>query len=130
MYECSYPNLMGLVVGAFGEGSDDLHQLVGHFATSRERFVSQSSGYALSEGERSQIIGQIRRRLSTTFMRAITLCTISRMAHVGPTAKAAATRREVCMRQERAMRLERQAYWQAYMEGGGRLQGGIHHFPG
>ena len=99
-------------------------------ATSREQFVSQSTGFALSEGERSQIIGQIRRRLSTSFIRAIALCTISRVAYVGPTAKSAAGRREVAMRVERAMRLERQAYWHFYMEGRGRTQGSIHHFPG
>ena len=126
----TFPRLQGLVVGAFGEGSEDLHHLVSCLADSRERYVANSSGYALSERERSQIIGQIRRRLSTSFIRAIALCTINRAAYTGLTAQAAADRRAWEMRLERGMRLERRAYWNAFVNGGGMVNGGVHFFPG
>ena len=57
----SYPRLQSFVVGAFGEVSEDIHGLVNQLAQSREKYVSQTSGYSISSQERSLIIGQIRR---------------------------------------------------------------------
>ena len=85
----------------------------------------------MSDNERSQIIGQIRRKLSTAFMRAVATCTLHRVTHVGAGSKAAAKRREWAMGEEFRMRNERRAYWAAYVRGAGARggNGGIHFFP-
>ena len=61
----------GLVVGAFGEGSDDLHSLVNTLAESRLRAQGLTRGREGSEKELGIIVGQIRRRLSTASIRAL-----------------------------------------------------------
>ena len=106
----SFPELQGLVVGAFGEASADLHSLVSHLDLSRGNYVAQSSGYATSEREHSQIIGQLRRKLSTAFIRATGLCTLSRIANVGAGSRSAAKRREWAIREDEGMKRERRAH--------------------
>ena len=124
----SFPQLQGLVVGVFGEVSSDLHQPVGFMAACRGKYVAESTGCATSAGEMSQIIGQIRRKLSTAFVRATALCTIHRVGNVCPGSRAAARRREWAIREEESMKRERRAYWGAFL--GGRVDtGGIHFFP-
>ena len=126
----SYPRLQSFVVGAFGEVSEDLHSLVNHLAGSREKYMTQTTGYSLSSRERSQIVGQIRRQLSTAFTRANSLCTLSRVMNVGPNSRAAAKRREWAMLEEEGMRRERRNHWNVYIRGGGLSRGNIHFFPG
>ena len=44
---CNYGRLIGvhgIVVGAFGEGSDDLHTLIQHLVVSRVRFAEPQLG--------------------------------------------------------------------------------------
>ena len=122
----SFPPLQSLVIGAFGEASQDIHSLVDYLTESRERYVAQSSGHAPSSRER----GQIRRKLSTSFIRAISMCTLNRVSNVGPVSKAASKRREWALREESNMRLERRSYWNAFLTGVGGRQGGIKFFPG
>ena len=109
--------------------SQDLNDFVDFAATCRERYVAQSMGCAVSKRERSLIIGQIRRKLSTAFIRAISLCTLSRVANIGPGSRACAKRREWALREDDRMRLERRAHWTAHVNGGRRAVGGINFFP-
>ena len=99
-------------------------------ALSREQFVATSTGYSMGSQERSLLIGQIRRRLSTAFIRANSLCTISRVSNTGPGSRASAKRREWAMQEEENMRREKISNWNAFMSGGGGKRGGIHFFPG
>ena len=115
----SFPCLQGLVVGIFGEASTDLHRLIGFLAACRGKYVSESTGMATSEGEKAQILGQIRRKLSTAFIRANALCTIHRVGKVCPGSREAAKRRGWAAREEEIMRQERRAYWGAFLGGGG-----------
>ena len=92
--------------------------------------MAQSSGYSLGEGKRSLIMGQVRRHLSTAFIKAVSLCTINRVANAGPGPRAAAKRREVFLREEEGMRRERRAQWTSEVERGGIRKVGIHFFPG
>ena len=126
----SFPRLQGLVIGAFSECSDDIHLIVDYIAESRCRYLAQSTGYATGEQEYSQIIGQIRRRLSTSSVRAISLCTLARVANVGAGSKARAKRRQWALREDKQMKGERRAYWNSYVNRGGVTNGGIHFFPG
>ena len=122
--------LKGLVVGILGEASDDMHQLVECLALARGKYVAQSSGCATSAHEKSQIIGQIRRKLSTSFIRAISLSTLNRVSNSGSGSREGAKRREWAMREEMGMRRERRAYWNAFVGGGGNRVGRSNLFPG
>ena len=76
-------------------------------------------GWEGGEGELGQVIGQIRRKLSCTFVRAQALCLLSRLGQLGPGARAAAERRGDALRAETARRREAQAHWQAHIRGRG-----------
>ena len=69
--------------------------------------MSQTSGHSLSLRERSQIVSQIRRRLSTAFMQANGSCLLKRVANVG--LKLAVKRIEWAMQEDMRMRQERRA---------------------
>ena len=71
--------LQGLVVGAFGEVSEHLYSLVEVFASARLATMGLDRGRLGSDGE----LGQIRRKLSVTFVRAQTECSLARLPHLG-----------------------------------------------
>ena len=83
----------------------------------------------LCEGELGQVIGQIRRQLSCTFIRSQALCLLSRIGQLGPGAKAAAHRRSEALRADTARRREAQAHWQAHIKGRGLGRGGMVFIP-
>ena len=68
----------GIVVGAFGEGSDDLHSLIHHLAVSRVRYAGPQLGRR----------GQLRTEeaeiaISTTFLRkTLSICAVRSQAQV------------------------------------------------
>merc|ERR1719319_952480 len=49
-------------------------------------------------------MGEVRRTMSVTVVRAQALCLLERLAHLGPGARAAAQRRQVTMGLEERMR--------------------------
>ena len=63
-------------------------------------------------------MGEIRRALSVTVVRANAYCLLERLAHLGPGAGAAAKRREGALRQEEKRRQDRQAFDLAWQSGG------------
>ena len=86
----SYGKLEGLVVGAWGEGSKDLHALIKVMAEARVLANSRSRGYVPGEGELSTVTGTIRRVLSCAFVRCHALCLLARLGQVGDGARGAA----------------------------------------
>ena len=64
-------------------------------------------------------IGQLRRKLSSVFIKAQSLCLISRLGQLGPGARVAAERRSDARRAETDRRREAQAHWQAHVRGRG-----------
>ena len=78
-----YGPLLGLVVGAWGEGSEDLHNLVQTISESRLAAIGLSRGRPGSEQELAVIIGQVRRRLSVAAVRANATCLLNRLNLVG-----------------------------------------------
>ena len=103
-----YGKLQGLVVGAFGEGSEDLHSLVQTIAESK---VS-SMGLASGRSELGVIVGQVRRMISTVSVRAQVQCLLSRVNMIGEEGVTRASKRRqwVAIEEER-MRCERLAQW-------------------
>ena len=108
-----YRDLMGLVVGQYGEISQDLHDLVSHMADSKAKFLSYSRGKPMSENERSSVLSGIRRRLSVVAVRAQAQCLLARMGHLGVGAAQAAEHRSRVRGVADAER-ERQAHHEAY----------------
>ena len=79
----------------------------------------RARGWEGGDGELGQVIGQVRRKLSCTFVRAQSLCLLARLGQLGPGARGAAERRNDARRRETARRREAQAHWQAHMRGRG-----------
>ena len=70
------------------------------------------------------IIAQIRKFLSTAFVRANSLCLLNRLGFLGDGAKAASERRNLAKRIEFGRRRDRQAHFQAHMRGRGLSRAG------
>ena len=119
----SYGPLLGLVVGAWGEASNDLHNLVQTLADARLQKQGRARGRQGSSGELGIVVSQIRRSLSTTAVRAQAEILLNRLSMLGPGARRAAKRREWTRRQEEAMQGERQAQWAANVSGRGAARG-------
>ena len=115
----SYGNLEGLVVGPWGDCSKDLHSLVKVLGENKVTVKARATGREASENELGIIISQIRKYLSTAFIRAQSLCLINRLAHLGEGAKAAAGRRSLTKSLEVGRRREREAHFQAHIRGMG-----------
>ena len=106
-----FGDLLGLVVGAYGEGSEDLHSLIQNLAESTVNAMGLRRGRQASEEELGVVVGQIRRSLSTTFKRAQAQCLISRLNCTGQGFAQAYKRRNWAVREEEKMRNERLAQW-------------------
>ena len=106
-----YGDLQGLVVGAFGEGSEDLHSFVQVIAEAKVSAMGLARGREGTEAELGIIVGQARRMLSTTSVRAQAQCLLARMTQVGEGVGQAAKRRRWAALEEERMRKERMAQW-------------------
>ena len=115
----SYGKLEGLVVGPWGEGSKDMHTLVQTLADSKVLAKARALGREVSDKELGIVISQIRKFLSTSFIRAQSLCLINRLSFLGEGAQAAAGRRSLAARLEEGRRRERQAHYMAHVRGRG-----------
>ena len=105
-----------LVAGPWGDVSPDLHQLLKTFAESRVAALSRGQGWEAGPGKLGKVMGDIRRALSVTIVRANAMCLLERLSQLGPGAGAAAKRRQAAVRLEERRRQDRQAFdlaWQA-----------------
>jgi hypothetical protein len=109
--------LEGLVVGPWGEGSKDLHILVKTMADSKVAAKARALGRDISDKELGIVVTQIRKYLSTSFVRAQSLCLINRLSFLGEGAQAAAGRRDLANRLEEGRRRDRQAHVLAHVRG-------------
>ena len=73
----------------------------------------------MSEKELGVVVNQVRRYLSTSFIRAQSLCLINRLSYPGEGAQAAAGRRVVARQLEEGRRRDRQAVYMAHIRGRG-----------
>ena len=112
-----YGDINGLVVGAFGEGSEDLHTLVQIIAEARVTAMGLARGRPGTEAELGLVVGQVRRMLSTTSIRAQAERLLARMSWVGEGVGQAAKRRGWAAAEEERMRKEREAQWLGRVRG-------------
>lgn len=96
----SYGKLECLVVGPWGEGSKDLHTLIRVLGESRVTCQARAQGRPASDKELGLVIGQTRRVLSVSFIRAQATCLLLRVGHMGEGANSAADRRLLASRME------------------------------
>ena len=120
----SYGRVQGLVVGPWGDCSKDLHSLVKVMGESKIAARARDRGRQGSDNELGAIIAQIRKYLSSAFVRAQSLCLINRLCFLGEGAKAAAGRRDLARRLEVSRKREMVAHFQAHIRGQGLSRAG------
>ena len=107
------PAVTAMVVGAFGEGSDDLHSLIHHLAVSRVRVAGPQKGrrgqVRSEEAELALTTSFLRRTLSVVGVRAQARLLLGRLEVIGPRAAAAAGRRNYALNIERIWANQRRA---------------------
>ena len=104
--------LLTWVIGAWQEGSRDLHTLLDTLADTKVHLLGLARGREASERERAQILSGYRRTLSTTAARASSGCLLGRLAKVGEAHRAAAKRRAWAKREGERLEEERRAHVQ------------------
>ena len=117
----SFPPVRGWVFGAFGEASDDVHEMAHFLATSRLKHQQTLEGKGRSwrsdAGELAILTGQVRRALGLEAVRAQARCLISRLDLIGAGAAAASKRRQWAAREEWRMARERTANFLSLTQG-------------
>ena len=122
-----YGDIMGLCFGAWGEGSKEVHDLIEILAQSRLKFQMLQEGRPDegSDNEKALIVGQIRRILSATAVKAQVQCLLARLHQVGPGNKQLAKRRQWAVLQDEKMKKERHSQWIRRIEGVNTLRKGM-----
>ena len=116
------------MVGAFQEGSKDLHALLGTLADSQLRAKGLARGREGTDQERSIILAGLRRALSMAAAKANSACLLDRVSRVGEEHRQAARRRAWVKReeeriQEERIQEERRAFWHANIRARGLHRG-------
>ena len=118
----------GVVVGAFGEGSEDLHSLIHHLAFSRVRVAGPQKGrrgqVRTEEAELALTTSFLRRTLSVVGVRAQSRLLLGRLEVIGPRAAAAAGRRNYALNLERIWANQRRADALSRLQGKALLRRG------
>ena len=100
-------------MGSFQEGSKDLHALLETLPDCRLRARGLARGREGTERERSVILSDLRRELSTVGAKAVSSCLLGRVARVEEGHRFAAKRREWGRREEDRREEARRAHWAA-----------------
>ena len=124
----SLGEVKGVVVGAFGEGSEDLHSLIHHLAISRVRVAGPQKGrrgqVRSEEAELAITTSFLRRTLSVVGVRAQAKLLLGRLEVIGPGAGAAAGRRNYSLNLERIWANQRRADQLSRLQGKALLRRG------
>ena len=107
----SYPPVLDLVFGAFGETSDGVKTLLDNLAQSRLQSQGLRSGSPEANKELALVTSYLRRRLSSAVMRANVKCLLERLLLVGERQGQAGKRRQWARREEERARMDREAQW-------------------
>ena len=113
-----------MVVGSFQEGSKDLHALLETMADSKLRSRGLARGREGTEQERSVILSNLRRELSTAAAKSNSSCLMGRVARLGEGHRRAAKRRLLVRREEERREESSRAHWRANIGGRGIIRSG------
>ena len=111
-----FGQLQGLVVGAFQEGSKDLHGLIETLADNK---LGLARGREGTEHERAVIVAGLRRKLSMIAAKANSACLLDRIERIGIEHREAAKSRAWAKSEDDRVKEERKAYWQPILGGEG-----------
>ena len=125
----SFGRVRGLVVGPWGECSKDMHSLIKVLGETKVAARARARGRQASDNELGVVISQIRKYLSTSFVRAQSLCLLNSLCFLGDGAKAAAGRRDLARRLEISRKRDLQAHHQAHVRGQGLSRSGLIFVP-
>ena len=106
-----FGELLGLVVGAWGEASERVNQLVQALAEARLTFQGLERGRPGSKEELGVCVGQVRKRMSMAAVKAQVDCLLGKLHQVGPGNRQLAKRRVWAVREDERMARERGAQW-------------------
>ena len=120
----SFGRVRGLVVGPWGECSKDMHSLIKVMGETKVAAQARERGRPASDNELGVVISQLRKFLSTAFIRAQGLCLLNRLCFLGKGAKEAAGRRDLARRLENSRKRDLQAHYQAHNRGSGLARTG------
>ena len=99
-----------------GDLSPHFHKLLLAFAESRVAAMSRAQGWEAGDGQLGKVMGEVRRAMSVTVVRANAHCLLERLSQLGTGAGAAARRRQDTLRLEERRQQDRQAFdlaWKA-----------------
>ena len=118
-----FGRLQVLVIGAWQEGSQDVHQLLELLADTKVKGLGLGLGRELSSRERANHLANYRQILSVASAKAVSGCLLGRVARFGPAHRAAAKRRAWVRRETQRLDAERVAHWRANVMGRGLERG-------
>ena len=125
----SLGKVYGIVVGAFGEASDDVHSLIHHLAVSRVRYAGPQVGrrgqVRSKEAEIALTTSFLRKSLSVCAVRGQARVLLGRLEVIGPGGAAAAVRRNNALQLERRWANQRRADALSILQGRAILRRGI-----
>ena len=117
----SLGEVKGIVVGAFGEASQSLHDLIHHLADSRVKMIGPQLGkkgqYRSEKAEIAIVTSFIRRTLSVCGVKGQAWTIINRLDSLGPGSTMAVRRRNAALQLERRWSLLRRAHALSVQQG-------------
>ena len=106
------------MAGPWGDLSSHFHSLLLKFAEERVAREGRASGVEQGAGQLGLVMGEVRRAMSVTVVRAQAVCLLERISFLGSGARIAAGRRQLTFRLEQRRRREAQAFHQAFIRRG------------
>ena len=106
-----------------------MHALIKVLGETKVAARARARGRQASDNELGVVISQIRKYLSTSFIRAQSLCLLNRLCFLGEGAKAAAGRRDLAKSLEISRKRDLMAHHQAHIRGQGLSRAGLIFVP-
>ena len=106
-----------------------MHSLIKVMRETKVAAQASARGRPASDNEMGAVVSQIRKFLSTAFIRAQSLCLLNRLYFLGKGAKEAAGRRDLARRLKISRKRDLQAHYQAHIRGSGLARSGLIYVP-
>ena len=119
-----FPQVMDLVFGAYGETSEGVKCLLDKLIQARLQKLGLAKGTTEAGRESAWVTWYLRRRLSSTTMKANVSCLLERLIQVDEGEGQGGKRRQWARIEEERGRLDRESQWLARVTGGRTVQTG------
>ena len=119
-----FPPVLDLVFGAYGETSEGVKTLLDNLVQARLRKLGLNKGMAEAGKESAWVTGYLRRRLSSSVIKANVSCLLERLVLVDEGGGQGGKRRQWAQMEEERGRLDRESQWLVKITGGRKVQTG------